>query len=59
MAKTMLNSNSSRSHSIFNIRLVMAEACPSTEIFNKIRPIENDSKVNFLIYYNFLMLLIF
>lgn len=47
MAKTMLNSNSSRSHSIFNIRLVMAEACSTNDIFNKVRPIEDDSKVNF------------
>lgn len=47
MAKTMLNANSSRSHSIFNIRLVMCEAIQSTDLFRKVCPIEDDSKVNF------------
>ncbi len=46
MAATLLNASSSRSHSVFTIRLVMAPAQERTNgIFERVHPIGDESQV--------------
>lgn len=48
IARTLLNSTSSRSHSIFNIRLVMAQSREMLEAYDS-WPVNDGSKVFFKI----------
>uniref|UniRef100_A0A915E9B2 Kinesin motor domain-containing protein n=1 Tax=Ditylenchus dipsaci TaxID=166011 RepID=A0A915E9B2_9BILA len=45
IAKTLLNASSSRSHSVFNIRLVMAPGVEPYDIFEKVQPVADESKI--------------
>lgn len=59
MAETVLNANSSRSHSVFNIRLVMAPYAERTDYRESLSVDTDENKVyklilKFILYYRWL-----